>query len=225
MRGWGPCRRVRDEASGTIPRMPRKRRRRRKRRPRWLQLPTGNAGRLWWAIAALLLAAAAWLAYDQVRQATAIPPDLDPLITARAQEAELPPELIRAVVITESGGDPRALSSASARGLMQITPITHREVIRRFKLDEADDEKLYDPEYNLMVGTRYLAYLLDRFEGDLKLALAAYHMGPTAVARLQRQHPGLTTDQLLALDGENQVGPKTRAYVANVLRRAGMEDD
>jgi len=205
--------------------MPRKRKRRRRRSPRWLQLPTGNAGRAWWALAVLLLAAAAWLAYDQYHKATDIPADLDPLITAQANEADLPQQLIRAVVVTESGGDPRALSPANARGLMQITPITHIEAIRRFDLPQADDDKLYDPDYNLMVGTRYLAYLLQRFDGDLKLALAAYHMGPTAVAKLQRQHPELTTDQLLALNGENQVGPKTRAYVANVLRRAGMEDD
>ena len=199
------------------------RKRKRKRCP--LHLPTGNAGRLWWALAILLLAAAAWLAIDQVRRARTLPADLEPLITDHAQDADLPAQLIRAIILTESSGDPRAHSSANARGLMQITPITHREVIRRFDLDEADDDKLYDPGYNLDIGTRYLAYLLERFDNDLKLALAAYHMGPTAIAILKSDHPDLTTDELLALDGEGQVGPKTRAYVANVLRRAGMEDD
>lgn len=200
-------------------------RRRKRKRRRTLPGPPGPAGWVWRGLVVLLLAAAGWMAWDQLLRPGSIDARLEQRIDRSANAAGLPPELVRAVVVTESGGDPAAHSSANARGLMQITPITHREVIQRFGLPPASDDKLYDPAYNLDIGTRYLAYLLDRFDGDTKLALAAYHMGPTAVARLRRAHPALTTDELLALDGEGQVGPKTRAYVANVIRRAGMEEE
>ncbi|XAM00545.1 lytic transglycosylase domain-containing protein [Phycisphaeraceae bacterium D3-23] len=201
------------------------RRRRKPRYPRWLQPPPGRMAWLWWAIVITLLTIALWMTVDQCSRRNTLPAAIAEEIEENADGHGLPVALVRAVIRTESGGDPNALSSANARGLMQITPITHREVIQRFDLPDADDEQLYDPSYNIDIGTRYLAYLLDRFDDDLKLALAAYHMGPTAVAKLRIAHPALTTDQLLALDGEGQVGPKTRAYVANVLRRAGMEDD
>ncbi|MFI4862536.1 MAG: lytic transglycosylase domain-containing protein [Phycisphaerales bacterium JB063] len=203
----------------------RRKRRRKPRLPSWLNPPDGYAGWLWYTLIVTLLAIALWMTVDQCSQRTTLPAELDQGIEEAAEDYGLPIELVRAVVRTESGGDPAAHSSANARGLMQITPITHREVIQRFDLPHADDDKLYDPDYNLDIGTRYLAYLLKRFDGDTKLALAAYHMGPTAVARLRIAHPTLTTDQLLALDGEGQVGPKTRAYVANVMRRAGMENN
>lgn len=202
--------------------MPRRTKRRRQRKPPGRP---GRAAWVWRILFALLLAAAGWLAWDQLLRPGSLSEQLDQRIQRAAQDAGLPPALVRAVVVTESGGDPQAHSPANARGLMQVTPITHRDVIQRFDLPQASDEKLYDPAYNLDIGTRYLAYLIQRFDGDTKLALAAYHMGPTAVARLRRAHPTLTTDELLALDGEGQVGPKTRAYVANVIRRAGMQEE
>ena len=188
---------------------------------------TQNLGPLWWACAFVLLLAAGWLAsqiWTQSSRAVAQQKH-QPLIERSAQSTGLSQALINAIIFTESSGDPNAHSSADARGLMQITPITHRDAIQRFDLPEANDEALFEPSYNIDIGTRYLSYLLKRFDGDLKLALAAYHMGPTAIARLRLAHPNLTTDELLALDGEGQVGPKTRAYVANVIRRAGMETD
>lgn len=202
--------------------MPRRRKRRRQRKPPGRP---GRAAWVWRILFVLLLAAAGWMAWDKVLRPGAIDEQLDQRIGHAANHYGLPPALVRAVVVTESGGDPQAHSPANARGLMQVTPITHRDVIQRFDLPQANDEKLYDPAYNLDIGTRYLAYLIQRFDGDTKLALAAYHMGPTAVARLRRKHPDLTTDELLALDGEGQVGPKTRAYVANVIRRAGMQEE
>ncbi len=123
--------------------------------------------------------------------------------------------LVRAVVEIESGGRPRVRSERGAVGLMQITPITEKDVLNR-NPDFARGD-LTDPAYNLLIGTTYLQQMLQRFDGDLKLALAAYHMGPTAVAKGRREHPQLDTDALI----RQIAGPKTRAYVTNVLREAG----
>lgn len=122
--------------------------------------------------------------------------------------------LVRAVVLAESSGNPAAHSNADAKGLMQITPITHKDALQRFGLADGD---LFDPLYNLKVGTAYLAYLLERFDGDRTLALAAYHMGPTRVAKRLRENPGMSSADLVAKHG----GPKTRAYVKRVLAEAG----
>jgi soluble lytic murein transglycosylase-like protein len=88
-------------------------------------------------------------------------------------------DLVRAVIQTESNFNPRAVSRAGARGLMQLTPVTLREL--KVKIDP------FDPRANILAGTKYLSLLLDRFDGDVRLALASYNAGPTAV----RRHGGI----------------------------------
>lgn len=137
------------------------------------------------------------------------------LIGEKAEQAGLDEMLVRAVVLAESSGNPQARSGAKAKGLMQITPITHEDAMQRFDLPGGD---LFDPDYNLTVGTRYLAYLLQRFDGDVTLALAAYHMGPTRVSKLRKENPKLSADALV----KKFAGPKTRAYVKRVREEAGV---
>ncbi|MEM6260831.1 MAG: transglycosylase SLT domain-containing protein, partial [Planctomycetota bacterium] len=72
---------------------------------------------------------------------------------------------------------------------------------------------LFEVYYNLRVGTLYLAYLLDRFEGDITLALAAYHMGPTSVAKGIQKYPDLSSRDMV----RRLAGPQTQAYVDRVL--------
>ena len=96
------------------------------------------------------------------------------LIRQYARHQGLSPRLVQSVVQVESGYNPRALSSKGAQGLMQLMPGTARE------LGVGD---AFDPEENIRGGTRYLRQQLDRFDGDLTLALAAYNAGPTAVSR------------------------------------------
>jgi soluble lytic murein transglycosylase-like protein len=83
-------------------------------------------------------------------------------------------ELVRAIIQVESGFDRRAVSSAGARGLMQLMPATARRfgVIDRF-----------DARQNIFGGTRYLRTLLDRYQGDISLTAAAYNAGTSCVAR------------------------------------------
>lgn len=82
--------------------------------------------------------------------------------------------LLTSVIRVESNFNPRAVSKAGAMGLMQIMPQT---------VEKLDLKNPFDPRENIMAGARYLRRLLNRFDQDLTLALAAYHAGPTTVAR------------------------------------------
>jgi soluble lytic murein transglycosylase-like protein len=97
-----------------------------------------------------------------------------------SQLTGLDPALILAVMVRESGGDPEAVSTRGARGLMQLMPDTALE------MGVADPA---DPLQNLLGGSRYLAAMLRRYQGDLDLALAAYNAGPGTVDRLGRRIP------------------------------------
>jgi soluble lytic murein transglycosylase-like protein len=96
------------------------------------------------------------------------------IIGRLAEERGLEPRLVVAVIKAESNFDPQARSPKGAQGLMQLMPGTARD------LAVGDP---FDPEENIRGGIDYLSQMLDRFEGDLELALAAYNAGPEAVVR------------------------------------------
>lgn len=96
----------------------------------------------------------------------------DGLIKKAAGRVHLDPLLIKSVIHAESGFDPNAVSSRGARGLMQLMPAT----ARRYGVFH-----VFDPHENIMGGARYLSDLLDRFDGNLQLALAGYNAGENAV--------------------------------------------
>lgn len=119
--------------------------------------------------------------------------ELAPVISRHSQQHRLHPALLRAVIKAESDFDPRAVSRAGAMGLMQLMPQT------AVRLDVRD---LFDPDENIGGGAKYLRQLLDRFHGNLPLALAAYNAGEHVVDRYQSLPP---------ID-------ETRRYVYKVLR-------
>ena len=98
----------------------------------------------------------------------------DQVIHQAADRYRIDPRLIKAMIRIESGFDRKAISSRGARGLMQLMPGTCQDL-------QVDDP--FDPWQNIDGGTRYLRYLLDTFDGDLLLSLAAYNAGPGAVKR------------------------------------------
>ncbi len=96
------------------------------------------------------------------------------LIQAYAAKHGIDPKLVRAVIQTESGGNPRAVSPAGAMGLMQLMPAN---------IQEAGISDAFDPEQNIAAGTQQLSGLLKEYGGDLDLALAGYNAGPGNVRR------------------------------------------
>jgi soluble lytic murein transglycosylase-like protein len=125
------------------------------------------------------------------------PRSLDSLqISSLVSQASLtsgtPPGLVRAVLMAESAGDPAALSVAGAQGLMQLMPGT---------ASGCGISDAYDPNQNVQCGAGYLKQLLDRYHGNVTLAVAAYNAGPGAVDRYHGVPPY----------------PETQAYVARVI--------
>ena len=105
----------------------------------------------------------------------ATPPDrLDRIVRDAAERHNMDPALVKAVISTESGWNPHAVSRKGAVGLMQLIP----ETAQRFGVGNP-----YDPAQNVEAGTTYLKSLLDRYDGDLSKSLAAYNAGEHAVDR------------------------------------------
>src|SRR6267143_1095513 len=106
--------------------------------------------------------------------------DLDWVIFHAGARDGVDPRLIHAVIEQESNYDSDALSPAGARGLMQLMPGT----AKRFDCNDTKDETC-----NIKAGTKYLAWLLKRFNGDVKLALAGYNAGEGAVDKYKGVPP------------------------------------
>lgn len=100
--------------------------------------------------------------------------EIEQLIDQVAGQVSLAPELIRSVVSAESDFQPQAVSPVGAQGLMQLMPETAAEL---------GVEDSFDPQQNLLGGSRYLKQLLEKYEGDLDKTLAAYNWGQGNVDR------------------------------------------
>lgn len=102
------------------------------------------------------------------------------IVSESAERHGVDPLLLRAVIAVESGNDARAVSRKGAAGLMQLMPAT----AARYGVADR-----FDPAQNVEAGTRYLRSLIDRFDQDVGLALAAYNAGETTVLRYGRRVP------------------------------------
>lgn len=117
----------------------------------------------------------------------------DSIIETAAARTRVDPLLLRAIIFVESAFDEQAVSIAGAKGLMQLMPAT----AERFGVED-----VFDPEQNVFGGARFLRELLDLYQGDVELVLAAYNAGAAAVERYGRAMPPY---------------PETASYVPKVL--------
>jgi len=115
-----------------------------------------------------------------------------PLIYAAAEKHGLDPKLIEAVVRTESDFNAQAVSSVGAQGLMQLMPETAAD------LGVSD---AFNPEQNIEAGSRYLKQLMQRYDGDTKLALAAYNWGMGNLERNPERMPQETVNYVAKITG------------------------
>lgn len=120
------------------------------------------------------------------------PLQIHSLVSSASARDGVSPALVNAVVMAESAGDPSAVSSVGAQGLMQLMPGTAQT---------CGLENAWDPAQNVDCGTRYLRSLLQRYNNNVALAVAAYNAGPGAVDRYHGIPPYA----------------ETRAYVRRVL--------
>jgi soluble lytic murein transglycosylase len=136
------------------------------------------------------------------------------LVQQKAQDRDLDPHLILALIRQESLFDPRARSPATALGLMQLIPPTAARIARQLGLPVPTQEKLFDPELNVALGTQYLKDLLQRYSQNWFKAIAAYNAGEAAVDRWERE---IVTDDIEEFV-ERIPYIETRGYVKLVLR-------
>ncbi|MGZ3740903.1 MAG: lytic transglycosylase domain-containing protein [Bdellovibrionota bacterium] len=120
---------------------------------------------------------------------------IETYIEEAAVKERLEPALLRALIRVESNFNHKATSRVGAKGLMQIMPFTAEELGNKKALDR------HNPRANILAGTHYLRELINRFDGKLNLALAAYNAGPNAVAKYKGIPPF----------------SETRSYVRKVL--------
>jgi len=142
--------------------------------------------------------------FETIRK-TAIQGRFGQFIRSAADLYRLDPELIRAVIKVESSFNPFAVSEKGAMGLMQLMPDT---------AEEMQVAEPFEAEDNIMGGSRYLRKMLNLFEGDLKLSLAAYNAGPNKVLEYGRIPRIPETEQyvekVLFEYGKNKTGSVVR---------------
>jgi len=135
------------------------------------------------------------------------------LIEAYAGEYGLDPYLVAAVIHTESGNRPDAVSTSGAIGLMQIMPETGEWAAEKLSLNAYTVQSLYEPKVNVRIGCWYLSFLMERFEQDRRLMLAAYNAGHGNVAKWLKDEALSQNGQLVTIPFE-----ETQRYVEKVQR-------
>jgi soluble lytic murein transglycosylase len=139
-------------------------------------------------------------------------------VKKHAVENQLDPYLVAALIRQESEFNPAAVSRADAIGLMQLLPVTGRRMAHELKVRRYSVGMLVEPGINVQLGTRYFRQLVQKFDGNLELALAAYNAGADRVEEWRSSGTFRETAEFV----ESIPFTETREYVQAILRNAGL---
>jgi soluble lytic murein transglycosylase len=183
---------------------------------RGLKLAAQLAGELDWHDSAILTVARS-ADYDDL--VLRFPIDHAEDIRRYADEYQLDPGHILAVIRTESAFNKNARSGAGALGLMQLMPATGRVTARKHRIPLPGSRHLYEPERNIQIGSAYLKQVMDQYDDNMVLASAAYNAGPHRVKRWLPDEQQQAENWIAAIPfGE------TRKYVQRILAYAAIYD-
>jgi len=132
---------------------------------------------------------------EQISDTRSFRNDYDALIKKASETYHVDAELIRSVIKVESNFNPSSISSPGAMGLMQLMPATAKDL---------GVKNPYNPEENIMAGTRYLKGLLNRYHGNVRLALAAYNWGMGNVEKYPEKMPSETRNYVAKVTAHYQ---------------------
>ncbi len=141
------------------------------------------------------------------------PPAYGTIVHRAAAHAALPAALVFALMKQESGFNPLAVSSAGARGLMQMMPVTAALQAKHLDWSRFDADTLFQPEANITLGVAYLAGVVQRYGGNLYFALAHYNAGAAALSDWMPRLAGRPAENMV----EDLDYTETREYVKRVL--------
>ena len=134
--------------------------------------------------------------------------------------------LALALTRQESGFNAAAVSSSGALGLMQLLPATAREVAGKMSVPFVQDKLTSDPQYNVALGSQYLAQMLGRFGGSYEIALAAYNAGPSRVAGWLGTMGDPRAGKIDMVDWIEMIPfRETRNYVQSIMAGVGVYRD
>ena len=170
------------------------------------------AALLGFVVVVMLGAAIVMPVADKAVKEVTLPLRHEDIIRQQARDKGLDPALIAAVIYAESHFRDQT-SHAGARGLMQITPQTAHEIAQRSGGTAFEQGDLATPQINIAYGSWYLRWLLERYDGNDALAVAAYNAGSGNVDRWIADDPGMQPSEIPF--------PETRAYVQKVLDARG----
>jgi soluble lytic murein transglycosylase len=148
--------------------------------------------------------------FDDYRLLYPVP--FEDMVAQAAHRSGLPPTLVLAVIRQESLYQSWTVSSAGAIGLMQLLPTTARQTAKAIRSPPPGRSDLMEPAVNISIGSAHLAELIERFDGQVLVALAAYNAGPNAARRWLPERP-LDADVWV----ENIPYNETRAYVQRIM--------
>jgi soluble lytic murein transglycosylase len=156
---------------------------------------------LLWAAAGQYASAAklandAWDEKPELRRSpfvnVAFPSEFKTAITAQAATRKVDPYLVQGLIKQESNYNSRAVSGSGALGLMQMIPLTARDMAQDLRLGNLQmPDDMFQPARNIQMGTYYLARLVNKYQGTVPVALAAYNLGPTKIDRWIKSRPSL----------------------------------